>query len=272
MTYAMNSNDATQLQAETSKAVGPSSQAHAYVHLYLPLITIVFHIFCTPTIARFLGFTEDEGWKPMLLVAFSAIPTYLLGSLVYPANRPDPSPEERIRFTRKNYLYRAAVIFTYGRLYGTPFNIIFYTMDLVCSFAADVVIGERLVGAPQRQSEFLVALLWVAGSAVLQRLIPISNSGIGVLVGAADRTLWRTAYVALVDDVVGVLTRPDVRTLTGKGTLILLQTFTIMSFVILFFAWLRRFNEPTNEVVGPAAFDTEAFDKEVLSEKAQDAR
>ena len=52
-----------------------------------------------------------------------------------------------------------------------------------------------------------------------------------------DRTLFRTAYVALVDDVLGVLTQPNVRTFKGKITLIATQAFLICAIGLVFVAW-----------------------------------
>jgi hypothetical protein len=161
-----------------------------------------------------------------------------------PRTHPDPTPEQAIRFTRKNHLYRAGVLATYGRIYGTPFNVIFYISDVLLSLAADSIIGERPVGTKQRRSEFLTVLLWVFGSNIVQMLvIPIDTSGLGLVVGMVDRTLWRAVYVVLVDDVVGVLTRPHIRTLTGKATLVLVQTIMILWMVYVVSAGLKKHYE-----------------------------
>jgi hypothetical protein len=250
--FAMNSSNAPQPPESYPSASNASSRAPAdadsvfpawrkYIHLYMPLIANIFIYIFTPVIAEALGF--DSGVQTMAFVASTTIPTYLIGSMFYPTNRPDPTLDESIRFTRRNDLYRAGVIATYGRLYGTPFNIVFYIADVICSFGADNFIGERPVGTKQRRSEFLVALLWVVGSQVFQVVIPIDTPVVGILIGMADRTLWRTAYVALVDDVVGVLSRPNVRTLKGKVTLILVQTFVNLSIAYLVFSWVRRLLE-----------------------------
>jgi hypothetical protein len=201
----------------------------------MPLISSIVLMVYAPTIIQTLGL--NDGGPIVAVVLSSAIPTYLIGSMFYPTNRPDPSPEESIRFTRKNDLYRAGVIATYGRLYGTPFNIMFYIMDVVFSFMVDNVIGERPVGTKQRRSEFLVALLWVIGSQVVQVFVPIGTPGVGLFIGMVDRTLWRTAYIALVDDVIGVLTRPNLRRLRGKATLVLVQAFVVFSIEYLVLTW-----------------------------------
>jgi hypothetical protein len=250
----MNSSDAPPPAESHPSASDASSRAPAdadadsvfpawreYIHLYMPLIANIFIYIFTPFIAEALGF--DSSVQTMAFVASTTIPTYLIGSLFYPTNRPDPTPDESIRFTRKNDLYRAGVIATYGRLYGTPFNTVFCIADVICSFGADTFIGERPVGTKQRRSEFLVALLWVVGSQVFQVVIPVDTPVVGILIGMADRTLWRTAYVALVDDVVGLLSRPNVRTLKGKVTLLLVQTFVNLSIAYLVFSWLRRLLE-----------------------------
>jgi hypothetical protein len=212
-----------------------------YIFLYSPLVTHIFLLIFTRAISQALGL--ENGVQTFAFVAFSAIPTYLIGSLIYPTNRPDPTPDESIRFTRKNDFYRTAVIATYGRIFGTPFNIMFVIADVIISFGADNFIGERPAGTEQRRSEFLVALLWVVGSQVVQIFIPISTPVVGLLIGMADRTLWRTAYVALVDDVVGVLTRPNLRTLKGKVEVVLVQSFVILSISYMVLSWLRRQSE-----------------------------
>jgi hypothetical protein len=250
--FAMNSNDAPPSPEGYPSASNAyyHTTGHAdnafpawrkYIFLYSPLITNIFLLIFTPAIGQALGL--QNGGQTFAFVAFSAIPTYLIGSLFYPTNRPDPTPDESIRFTRKNDLYRAAVIATYGRLYGTSFNIMFVITDVMFSFVPDNFIGERPVGTEKRRSEFLVALLWVIGSQVVQVLIPISTPVIGLLIGMADRTLWRTAYVALVDDVAGVLTRPNIRTLRGKATLVLVQACVILSISYMVLSWIKRVDD-----------------------------
>lgn len=210
-----------------------------YVHLFLPLIVSPVLVFNAPAISQRLGLSAYDGGNTLGLVAFSAFPTYLLGSTVYPANRPQPTPEQSIRFTRKNDIYRVLVLLTYGRLFGTPFNVLFFIADLLFSFGADRIIGERPVGTPQRRSEFFVAALWVAGSWFVGSVFPPSTT-IGFGVAMVDRTLWRTMYIALVDDVIGVLTQPNVSTWQGKFTLVAVQAFTIVSLNYLVLSWIRR--------------------------------
>lgn len=199
---------------------------------------LVFH---GEDIAQRLGFSQFDRGNTLPIILASAIPTYLLGSIVYPPNRPNATPEQSIRFTRKNAMNRALVLLTYGRLFGTSFDPIFYGVDVLCSFAVDSIIGERPAGAPQRRSEFFVALLWVTGSWIFHQIIPFSTPVIGLFIGAADRTLWRTGYIALVDDVVGVLARPNIRSLRGKVTLVLIQAFTITSLNYVARSFVRRY-------------------------------
>jgi hypothetical protein len=73
--------------------------------------------------------------------------------------------------------------------------------------------------------------MWVAGSAVVQMYIPPDMPQLVFLAMAVDRTVWRAAYVALVDDIIGVLARPDLRTIRGKVTLVLVQAVTIVALV-----------------------------------------
>jgi len=212
-----------------------------YIHLYLPAIASIVLVFHGTSIARTLGFTRFPGGDPSIpLVLFSALFTHILGSQFYPPNQRITSPEQQIRFTRKNTFYRALVLVTYGRLYGTQFNLVFFLADLLCSFAADRLVGERPIGTPQRRSEFVVALAWVAGSYLLGLAIPLSVPIVGLLVVALDRTLWRTAYIALVDDIIGVLTKPNVRSLKGRATLFVVQAGTINLLSFLGSSWIRR--------------------------------
>jgi hypothetical protein len=112
-----------------------------------------------------------------------------------------------------------------------------------------VVIGERPAGARQRRSDFFVALLWLVGSGILCRTVPSSMGILLFLTGAFDRTVWRAAYVALVDDIVGVLSRPNVQTLSGKITLVLLQSITITSLVYFALALANRMVLAGNDAI-----------------------
>jgi hypothetical protein len=223
--------------------VPPAPVRHCYVHLYMPLITAALILTNNPIVSHFTDPTNDSPINTMLPVAVSAIPTYLVASRLYPTNRPEPSPEESVRFTRKHDAYRALVLATYGRLYGTPFNLQFLIADFMFSYVMGLAIGERPAGTRQRRSEFLVALMWVAGSRILMNFVPPSMSALAFLSLAVDRTVWRAAYLALVDDIIGVLTRPNVRTFRGKVTLVLTQSLTITSLVYLALSWLRRWDE-----------------------------
>jgi hypothetical protein len=233
-----------------SPVASPSARFR-YVHLYMPLITVALIITNSNIVAHLSNFSEDQPQDAngAILVALSAIPTYLVASFLYPTNIPAPSHEESVRFTRKHDFYRAVVIASYGRIYGTPFNLKFVIADVVCSYAMEAVISERPAGARQRRSEFFVALLWLAGSGILCWVIPSSMGILLSLAGAFDRTVWRAAYVALVDDIVGVLSRPNVRTFSGRITLVLLQSFTITSLVYFALTLARRMVLAGNDVM-----------------------
>lgn len=222
---------------------GPTAPIPArqrYVHLYMPLIMVVLILTNTPIITQLITAKGPFTSPPRVFVPLSAIPTYLIGSLFYPANRPDPTPEEAIRFTRRSFIYRALVLATYGRLFGTPFNVYFHIVDLLASYVIGEAIGERPVGTKQRRSEFFVALLWLAGSWLLWSAVPPSMETLTFLVIVVDRAVWRAAYLALVDDVIGVLSWPDVKSLRGKIVLVSVQAFTISALVTFALSWLMR--------------------------------
>lgn len=181
----------------------------------MPLITALF-IGTNPII------TAPGRPTPWLLVATFALPTYLLASTLYPANREIPSSV--VRFTRRHDAFRAFVLFMYGRLFGTPFNLQFLIADYIASYVLGYAIGEKPV---KRHSEFLLAIFWVGASAlVLNYLLP-GNFWVTV----ADRAIWRAAWLALVDDVVGSLERPDVRSAGGRLRLVLVQSGVILGVV-----------------------------------------
>ena len=250
--FAMNTHDSEGLPQQpptTSAAHAPDTGEadyaiaawRRYAHLYAPLIASPFAVFLSPAIAQATGFTTGGNSLP-LVVSF-AIPTYLVASSFYPSNRPEPTPKQSIRFTRKNDLYRAGVIATYGRLFGTPPNVIQYLVDILGSYGADQWIGERPVGTRQRRSEFLIALTWILGSWFVRFFVSFDTPMLQQIVPLVDRILNLTAYVALVDDVVGVLTRPNLRTKKGKATLIATQAFTISACVFLFMRWAKGLAE-----------------------------
>lgn len=231
---------------ETPQAAQPATavpSSKKYAHLYMPIITASL-IFTNREISKhILNPRNAYPMNAVLLVAASAIPTHYVASKLYEPNRPDSAPEEAIRFTRKHDAYRALVLATYGRLYGTPFNLTFVFADFMMSYAMGALIGERPAGTRQRRSEFLVALLWVAGSAVARQLLPPGMPALDFWTGAFDRTVWRAAYLALVDDVIGILAYPNIRTMRGRITVVLAQAFTITSLVYFALAWIRRYNE-----------------------------
>jgi hypothetical protein len=206
----------------------------------MPLITVALILSNGGILAHLSNPSQTRPQNTILFVCASAIPTYLVASFLYPTNCPEPSHEEAIRFTRKHEAYRAIVLATYGRLHGTPFNLQFLIADFMLSYTVEYVISERPAGARQRRSEFLVVLLWLVGNGILWKLVPPSMWTLSFVVGAIDRTIWRAAYLALVDDIIGTLSRPNVRTFAGKVTLVLVQSFTITSLVSLALAWTKR--------------------------------
>jgi hypothetical protein len=113
----------------------------------------------------------------------------------------------------------------------------------MCSYAIGYAIGERPVGTRQRRSEFLMALVWLAASWVIMAISPLEIPLVFNVVVAVDRTIWRAAWLALVDDVVGTLVWPDVRRLRGRVTLVLAQSVTITGLVFFVVAWVRRIEE-----------------------------
>ncbi|KAF2708602.1 hypothetical protein K504DRAFT_467852 [Pleomassaria siparia CBS 279.74] len=215
---------------------GPSAW-RAYVHLYLPMLTSLLLIL-----------TPIDPFANQFLVAACAIPTYVLGSVVYSTNGADPSPAQVIRFTRKKDLYRVALLFTYGRIHGTPFNARYFLSDLFLNYMLGWwIIGEREVGEPQRRSEFAVHVLWVLASGVVfHYIIPRSWTTLWVLTGSVDRAMWRAAYLALVDDVIGMLAYPNLETKKRRACVILVQAvmiFLTVGWVKLRIAMVKMRNE-----------------------------
>ena len=194
----------------------------AFVHLYAPFLTSALLVLFVP-----------NPLQSVLFIAICAIPTYLIGSFVYPTNRPAPPPDQLIRFTRRSALYRICVLFTYGRLYGTPFKLGFFIADVLLNYAAGAVIGERTAGAPQRTSEFLVHALWTVMSGLLLAFVIPSSGMLFTLAVTVDRTLWRAMYLALVDDLVGILMYPNLQTKKGKAMVMLVQAVLITAVVLL---------------------------------------
>lgn len=208
-----------------------------YAHLYMPIITSLL-IITNPTLLP--NVTSNSPQSNILLTAATAIPTYFFASKIYPSNRPTPTPQQAIRFTRKHDAYRALVLFMYGRLYGTPFNLQFLIADFMMSYAIGYAIGENPVGTPQRRSEFGVAVCWVAASHLIKTLFAKLGSSVAFWLLVADRAIWRAAWVALVDDVVGVLVWPDLRTFWGRVRVVLVQGVVIVGLVTLALATMRR--------------------------------
>jgi hypothetical protein len=197
-------------------------------HLYFPFITVA--LFMT------FGSPVDTIPATVVCIVLSAIPTNWLASFFYPPDRPEPTPQQAIRFSRKSDIYRAAILFTYRWLYGTPFNLQFFIADFLTGYLLSVAIAERPAGTKQRRSEFIVHATLVVINAGLMYILP---SGLGFVLMFLDRMIWRAAYIALVDDVVGVLTRPNLKTWKGKVVLVLTQAFTILFMSWMLLRWKR---------------------------------
>lgn len=197
-------------------------------HLYFPFVTV----------ALFMAFGSPVDGIPnaILCIILSAIPTNWLASFFYPPDRPEPTPQQAIRFSRKSDIYRAAILFTYRWLFGTPFNLQFFIADFLTGYLISVAIAERPAGTKQRRSEFLVHATLVAINAALMYIVP---SGLGFVLMFLDRMIWRAAYIALVDDVIGVLSRPNLKTWQGKVVLVLTQAFTILFTCWMLLRWKR---------------------------------
>ncbi|KAF3035047.1 hypothetical protein E8E11_001736 [Didymella keratinophila] len=197
-------------------------------HLYFPIITV--------TLFMTFGSPVDGIPRTILCIILSAIPTNWLASFFYPPDRPEPTPQQAVRFSRKSDIYRAAILFTYRWLYGTPFNLQFFIADFLTGYLISIAIAERPAGTKQRRSEFIVHVTLIAINAALMYIVP---SGLGYVLMFLDRMIWRAAYIALVDDVVGVLTRPNVKTWKGKVVLVLTQAFTILFMCWMLLRWRR---------------------------------
>ena len=119
----------------------------------------------------------------------------------------------------------------------TPFNIIYYGIDLISSFALSAVLDRPESAAPRRSELFVHALL--AGvSGLVWGVIPPSWGLARAVMGAVDRAMWRASWMALVDDVVKVLAYPDTGRKTGKALVVGVQALLILFSVLwVFFMW-----------------------------------
>jgi hypothetical protein len=72
----------------------------------------------------------------------------------------------------------------------------------------------------------------------LRPLIPGLKHGLW----AADNAIWHAAWLALVDDILGVLAKPDVRTFRGKLVCVIMQGFVIngLVFFALTLSWRSK--------------------------------
>lgn len=192
----------------------------SFAHLWVPVATILLLVTYLP-----------DPIQVGPLVLFSVVPAHFVASQIYPSNHPPPTPEENVVFTRRHWGYRAAVLFTYGRLYGTPFRLANFIPDIFLDeLLRSYLIPDRGADEPQRRSEFLIAALWTTVTLFLSSLIPATSGLLWTLVMSADRIMWRASYMGLVDDLVKVLGYPNFRTWKGRSLVILVQfTFIYLS-------------------------------------------
>ncbi|KAI8943109.1 hypothetical protein NX059_001139 [Plenodomus lindquistii] len=88
-----------------------------------------------------------NGGTTLPIISYFAIPTSLIGSTVYPSNRPEPAPKQSIpspNARRTDAACRVIVLFKHGLLLGTPLNLVFFVVDAWCDFAGNTSIGKRL--------------------------------------------------------------------------------------------------------------------------------
>lgn len=197
-------------QASGPMAPSPIPAWRAFAHLYFPALTIIF-----------LTSSVPDPFSHRALLLASAIPTYCLASLVH---KPRPRPTER--FTRRSDLYRAAVLFTYGRLLGTPFDLLNFVLDFFATYGIGAILDQD-EGAPPRRSEFFVHGLLTTASSMVFGFIPPSWTWTWIIMGSIDRAMFRAAYLALVDDVVKVLAYPQVGSKRGKAVVVGVQAVII---------------------------------------------
>lgn len=178
----------------------------------------------------YLAVDEPFSHRPLLLA--SALPTYFLASLVH-----QPRPRPIVRFTRSSDVIRAAVLFAYGRLMGTPFNLVNYILDLLSEYGLGAAL-DRPEGMPRKWSDFLVYALATGVSGIVFDMIPRNWGLAWTIVGALDRTLWRASWMALVDDVVKVLGYPRTEQKRGKVLVMGVQGVLIaVSVMWVYFVW-----------------------------------
>lgn len=70
-------------------------------------------------------------------------------------------------------------------------------------------------------------------------LISFALSFLSLWVTVLDMAMWRTVCIALVDDIIGVLARPNLKTWKGKVALVLAQAFTITFTCWMLLLWKR---------------------------------
>lgn len=182
----------------------------AYAHFYAPIFT-----------SAVLLFTIPNPFEHRVLLLASAIPTHFLASLVH-QSRPRPSE----RFTHHSDLRRALVLFAYGRLLGTPFNLMNYVKDLFAIYGISAVL-DRAEGEPPRKSEFFAHALIACATTLLFGFTPPSWETTWVIMGSVDRVMYRAAWLALVDDVVKVLAYPNLGTKKERVVVLLVQAIMI---------------------------------------------
>jgi hypothetical protein len=208
----------------------------------MPLFTVLLILGNTQRISRFTNPSKTQPLNPFIPTVLSAIPTYLVASRLYqPAA---PSPSDCVRFTRRHDSYRALVIASYGFVFGLPFNFRSLIADFLLSYVVGFAIGER---TPKRRRESVVALVWCMASLFMAFLfmvldlrprVPQLEYGLEV----AGHAIWQAAWLALVDDILGVLMKPDVSTVRGRVVCVLVQGLVIagLVFFALVLSWRSK--------------------------------
>ncbi|PVI00897.1 hypothetical protein DM02DRAFT_655027 [Periconia macrospinosa] len=192
------------------------SRWQSLVHLYLPFVSSFLFVLLSP---------YPQQLFPGSPTFVTAILTNVVASIIYPPNQPPPTPEQTIPFTQRRLIYRAAVAFTFNSAFPSPHSLNFFTVFLLDIFVVSrYLVPDRNVNQPQRRSEFLAAAKWALVTEILARLFPQSSSGwLHYLVYTAEWILLRKAYMGLVDDMINVLSYPNMSTWRGRILVPLLQ-------------------------------------------------
>lgn len=193
----------------------------AYIHLILPIAILILNRL-TPHV--------------LLLIPVTIV-TYLIGSFIYPKHRLPPSPwlPEARRFSDKWWVYRVAILQGYDIFMSPPGTLSLSTLLqntglTYVTYNYFGLTGDMNDGRPPRHlwgSVFLKPALRVVASESLMYLLSRYVPAIAGFwpIRFIHSAFWREAMIALVDDVIGGLAYPDVRTKKGKAKVMGLQYF-----------------------------------------------